>query len=144
MTQATPINFKDFLIKLGNGDGPPETFTKAPLAMTSRGFNQTLKTTDITVPDTTNEDLPVPEQSVGDTITREMSGKGILQSADVATWDAWFRSGVAKNVKVTVGASEVYTGPALLTAFNLSGDRTNVVTCDVTIKASGDMTLAAS
>lgn len=143
MSQPTPVRFKDYVIKLGDG-ADPENFSQAPLAMMSRGFNQTLKTTDITIPDSANEDAVVASQKVGDTIDREMSGKGILQSADVATWDVWFRSGIAKNVEIKFGGSVYYSGPALLTAFNTSGDRTNVVNADVTITAAGDMALTSS
>jgi hypothetical protein len=143
MAQPTPISFNQFLIKLGDG-ASPEVFTQAPLAMNSRGFNQTLKTSDYTIPDSANEDLPVPETSVGDSITREMTGKGTIQAADVATWDAKFRAGVAFNVEMTISGTIYYKGPVLLTAFNLTGERTKTVDCDITLKAAGDMTLTTS
>lgn len=140
MAQPTPVKHSEFLIYAGDG-ADPENYTKLPMAMVSRGFNTTISTTSIIVPDQDNEDEMVDEQAVPSTRKRTMSGKGTIGKDDFADWEGF--QGVIKNYKISLAGIGHWIGPGILTASNISSDRTNVVQGDFTIDQAGQLVFTA-
>ena len=149
MAQPTTIDFGAFLILLGNGDGPPETFT-APCGFTDKSFKQTKATSTAIVPDC--DDPEATPWSIEGTTSKsiEISGTGTLAMEALTRWQEFFDAddSDATNVKVIFnlpGASggRTWTGPAILTDFaptaKFSADA-KLVTYSVTMKNAGAWT----
>ena len=52
-------------------------------------------------------------------------------------WDDFFTSGLPKNLKITVPGVGVFIGEYILTGFDLSGNRGELVSVDVTLESNG-------
>lgn len=142
MAKPTTYRGTSLLIKLGDG-ASPEVFSN-PCGLTTQAFNRSAETNDTTVPDCADPDAPAWTEREISTMSWEASGSGVLANESVATWDTWFTSGLAKNVQIDVGGSggRRYTGSALLTALNVTGERGQKVTVEVTITGNGELTAA--
>lgn len=145
MAKPTTFSGSQMLILVGDG-ASPEVFT-APCGLTTKGLNRTADTADTTVPDCDDPSAPAWTESEVISLSWEASGSGVLASESVQMWETWFASGHSKNVKVHVktgaNAGRSYAGTALLTAFNVSGERGQKVTVEVTLKGTGVLTPSA-
>jgi len=139
---AKPTTFKgtSLLIKLGDG-ASPETFD-FPCGLTTQALNRTAETNDVTVPDCDDPDAPAWTEREVSTMAWEATGSGVLADESVSVWDEWFASGLTKNVQIDVGPAGVgrrYTGRALLTTYNVTGERGQKVTVEVTVTGDGEL-----
>lgn len=140
MAKPTTFRGTSLLIKLGDG-GIPEAFD-FPCGLTTSGLNRSAETSDTTVPDCDDPDAPAWTEREVSTMSWEASGSGVLASESVSVWDAWHASGLPKNVQIDVGAAGTgrrYTGRALLTAYNITGERGQKVTVEVTLSGDGEL-----
>jgi len=136
MTAATTLKYSEFKILLGDG-ASPEAFTPI-CGLTSKGFNHTSDTSSTNVPDCTDEDLPSFAEKDVVSISKQISGSGVATRQSLGKLQAWADSAERKNVKVSfadadVGDPEVYTGPAILSSLNVTGNKGERVNIDMTI-----------
>lgn len=141
MTKPTTLKFGEFLIKVGDG-ADPEVFA-APCGLTSKGFNASADTTDDSVPDCDNPDAPAWKERSVTAIARDISGSGVLSQEFLQTWDDWFVSGLPKNCQVEFG-DLVWTGPYVLSTFNVSADQGAKLKVTVALQSAGEITRAAA
>ncbi|HWY14435.1 MAG TPA: hypothetical protein VNX86_04755 [Rhizomicrobium sp.] len=138
--QPTTLPFRDFLVYAGDS-ASYENFAKFPLAMSSRGWSEDIKSTNITVPDQDNEDLVVAEQSIPSTVTRQMTGKGTLGTSDYPIWRGYL--GIVMNYQVRLKQVGYWQGPMILSKISMSGSRANIVEVDITLDAADQMSFIA-
>jgi hypothetical protein len=126
MAKPTTLPFAAFIVKLGLGDGPPETFI-APCGFTKKSLKLSAQSSDTIVPDCDDPTLPAWIERNITSLSAEVSGSGVLSMGGLATWRTWFLSGLSKNVQVILnlpGASGggYFQGPAILSDFPLDVD----------------------
>lgn len=141
MAEATTLKFSQFLILVGDG-GSPENFVD-PCGLTSRGFNRTAETNTTNVPDCADPDAASWVQRDVVSLSGEMSGAGVMADESFDVWNDWFESGLAKNVRIELGA-RAWEGRAILTALNIKGERGSRVQVDVTMQSDGEIIQVAS
>lgn len=146
MVASTTFSGSKMLVLIGDGATPTEVFT-APCGLTTKGLNRSAETSESTTPDCTDPSLPVWTEREVVSLSWDASGAGVLASESVAMWDTWFKSGQPKNIRIEVysgpNAGRKYSGAALLTQFNLTGERGNKVTVDTTLSGTGALSEAA-
>ncbi|MFN3232937.1 MAG: phage major tail protein, TP901-1 family [Alphaproteobacteria bacterium] len=129
-----------FLLKIGAGDGPPETFsTVAGLNTTSLTINN--ETVDVT----TKDDVGWRTLLAGASFrTMSVSGNGIIQSAankqqlvDNAL------DGSIDNYEMTFEDGAKFTGAFQVTSVELSGEHNGALTYSISLESSGAVTFAA-
>lgn len=143
MAKPTTYRGTSLLIKVGDG-ADPEVFS-FPCGLTTNGLNRSAETNDVSVPDCADPDAPAWTERETSALSWEASGSGVLADESVAIWDAWHASGLPKNVQIDVGtatAGRRYTGRALLTSYNITGERGQKVTVEVTLSGDGELTAA--
>lgn len=134
MAKATTYKFSEFAIKVGDGNSP-EVFA-AICGLTSRGFNRTANTNETVTPDCADEDAPAWVERDVNSLSWELSGEGVMAAEAIADWDAFF--GNQKNVQISLGEN-TWEGAAILTGFNITGQRGSRVTCSVTLQGTGEI-----
>lgn len=149
MTAATTLKYSEFKILLGDG-ADPEVFSPI-CGLTTKGFNYTTDTSSTNVPDCTDEDLPSFSEKDIIAFSAQLSGSGVATRQSLGQLQDWMESGERMNVKVSfadapVGDPEVYTGPAVLSALNITANKGERVNVDITIDfaAKPTVTVAAS
>jgi len=142
MAQPTTAAGTKLLILVGNG-ATPEVFGE-PCGLTTKAMATTAASNDILVPDCDNPDDPAWLQREITSLSREITGQGVLAQSAVETYDDWITSGEAKNTKVKINGTGWYTwaGAARLTRFNITGQRGDKVMVDLTIVSDGAWTRA--
>lgn len=143
MAKPTTFRGTSLLIKIGDG-GSPETFD-FPCGLTTNALNRSAETNDTNVPDCDDPDAPAWTEREVSTMAWEATGSGVLADESVSIWDAWHASGLTKNVQIDVGtaaAGRRYTGRALLTGYNITGERGSKVQVEVTLSGDGELTAA--
>lgn len=145
---ATPvkkIKGRSLLVKIGDGSSP-ETFTHDCLINTTRGIQFSSETTRSMVPFCDAPDDPSWQDIEVDGLSASISGAGTLHTASAETWFNWFKSGLAKNIRVeysgvlAADGGGYWQGAFKLTGWNQSGDRRENVTSDVTLESHGEVT----
>jgi predicted secreted protein len=136
MTQATTLKFGQFLVKLGNG-ASPEVFA-APCGLNTRSFNLTAAANETNVPDCDNPDAASWLERDITSLSRSITGAGIVADEDFDTWNDWAESGDSKNVQITLG-TRTWQGPFKCTRLNVTGDRGSRVKFDVTLDSDGEI-----
>jgi len=136
MAQPTTSTFKDFAIHLGDG-ADPEVFTFI-CGLTSRGLSISNNTSTTPVPDCADEDLPAFEEVAIVSQGVTVSGSGIFTREDQKDMLDWAMDGALKNIRVypgksTTGDVNYYSGPAYLTALEITGERGGKVQASITI-----------
>ncbi|WP_257164686.1 phage tail protein [Bradyrhizobium sp. SRS-191] len=136
MTKASTLSFSKFLLQLGDG-ATPETFA-SPCGLNSRSLNRTFAANETNVPDCDDPDaLSWLDRDIVSG-SASLSGAGVVADEDYDTWELWATSGVTKNVKVTLG-NRVSIGPYKCTKLNITGQRGQRVTFDVTLDSDGEI-----
>lgn len=139
-----PYSGNKMLIEVGDG-AAPEVFA-APCGLTTKGINRTANANDSEVPDCDDPDAPVWIEREIQSMSWEVSGSGLLMEDSAATWETWFASGEPRNIKVKIPRAtggRVYSGAALLTALNVTGNRGEKVAIEVTLSGTGPLVSAA-
>lgn len=141
MVQATTLKFSQFLVLIHNGASPGEF--QDPCGLTSRGFNRTAETNSTNVPDCDDPDAAAWLERDVVSLSGEMTGSGVLADESFDIWDEWFESGQAKMVRVELG-SRAWEGRAILSNFNISGERGQRVNVEVTLQSDGEILRVSS
>lgn len=127
MAQAVSIKFGLIALMLGDGATPTEVFA-APCGVTSLTITTNVETNTTNLPDCDDPDraswLAIDEISR----QKQVSGSGVLDRGAAEVWRAWDLAGGPKNVRVYTNLSAGaggghYAGPALLTAYEETGER---------------------
>ena len=146
MAQAKTARGTALLVKVGNG-ATPEVFAHNCTINGQRALQFSAQTNDVNVPDCdTPEQLAWVERekvSVGAQIT----GEGVLNTTDLATYFDWVTGEDTKNVKVVVDVpsgdgGRIMSGAFHCTQFDISGNRGEKVTASITLQSSGAVTIA--
>ena len=143
MTAAKTLPFSKFLMLLGDGEDP-EVFAQ-PCALETRGIKQSATTQDTSSPDCTDEDAPVWVQKMIDVLSASVSASGKLSLADLATYQTWFSSGVAKNVRmkadeVLANGGGYWAFAAVLTEVDVTAQSKQLAEVSLSIEATGVVT----
>lgn len=145
MAKVKTINGTQLLVQIGNG-ASPEVFAADCLINTSRGIKFNVDTKDFVVPDCADPDSPAWKEVVKDGLSATIDGAGMLDTPSVEDWYNWLIDKDTKNVRVKINVPGAdgglyWQGAFHLTAFDVSGDRTDKATATVTLVSSGPLTL---
>ncbi len=144
MALGTTISAVKLLVKIGDG-GSPEVFS-APAGIKTKGLQMSLSTGTSTVPDKDNPEVnPAWDLTIGKALSQTITGSGVLEAEDFATWNNWWLSGAAKNCQIKLDQVNfgTYSGSYYLTDFKLTGSGPgDNVNFDATMKNAGPVTFA--
>ena len=148
MAEPLSFNGSKILIKVGAGDGPPETFAHPCLINASRGIQFSSSTIDTVIPDCADQDAPAWMTREKDSLSVTISGEGIMDAADTDDYFDWFEQAATKNVQVVVndggGANEqTFAGAFHLTEFSFNGDRKERSQVSITLVSTSAVTRTA-
>lgn len=140
MAIPSTFPYSTFLIQLGDGNSP-EVFDE-PCVFVSKAFNQSAATIEDAIPDCDDPDAPAQVNVAVDSLKREITGSGKLGRASRDVWQDWFDSGAEKNIHVVfdvplVDGGGYFYGPAILSQFNIKGDRKKALEFDSNIMMVG-------
>lgn len=136
MAQATTYRFSEFLVLLGDGASPSETFAD-PCGLTSRGFQRTANMNDTNIPDCDDPDAPTWIGRDVISYQASISGSGVVAAgASADAWEAWWESGESKNVRIELG-SNAWVGAFRLSEYNVTAERGQRVSMNVTLVSDG-------
>ena len=124
MAQATTRRWTKLSIWPGDG-ASPEDFTTQVCGLTSKGFTLSADTSDSTVPDCDDPDLPSWIERVTRSLSASVSGSGVMAEETLSFWRTWMLAGTEKNVRIVLdlSASDGYfEGLFILTSFELTGN----------------------
>jgi len=133
---------KDLLIKVGNNDGPPETFTTVSgMQSKSIAFNST--TVDITDSDSTNRWRELLEGA--GVKTASVSGDGVFKdSASEETVRGYFFGGSIHDYQVIIPDFGTVEGLFQITALEYSGEQDGESRFSMTLESAGALTWTAA
>lgn len=142
MAQPHTYTFGEFLIEVGNGLSP-ETFS-APCGLTSKSFNLQAATSDTNVPDCDDPDAPSWLERDVTSLSRDITGSGVLAEESLELWDDWATSGNPKNVQISLtdgdNGTRTWTGSYILSGFEITGQIGEKVQVNVTLVSNGEVT----
>lgn len=144
LTYPATETFGSFKVEVGNGANP-EVFA-APCGFDTKALNLSAATSEANVPPCNNPDAPGWTARGVSAFSAEVTGSGVMATEDSGLWSGWFLGGAAKNVRVTVSPTEVYLGPAVLTALGTSAalaQNGKLVQRSVTMQSAGPWTNTA-
>lgn len=141
MALVKTIDGAKILIQVGDG-ATPEVFAHECLINAERSFALKADGNDVTVPDCDNPTAPAWRQRVIDVLSATISGGGKLHTTSAETYFNWLTSGAAKNVRVKIDTTGengggYFAGSFKLTAFSISGVRTDKANCEITLESDG-------
>jgi hypothetical protein len=143
MASASTLRFGDAALLIGNG-GTPETFS-APCGLTSLTRTVNVETATTNVPDCDDPDLSSWLEI--DEISKQMviSGSGVVAKQSWPMWRAWELDGGYKNVRFLFDIANAdgggyYSGRALLTTMEQTGERGNKWTVNIAVTFDGKPT----
>jgi len=142
MAQATVIGFSKFKVELGNGDGPPETWT-APCGFNARALNQSKNLTEVDIPDCSDEDAATYVGREVRSMTWNISGEGVLPEESIEQWEEFWESSISRSVRVTLdypGTEVVKTGKGHLETYNQTVNRGEKLSKNIVIQGDGALT----
>lgn len=143
MAQPTTKKFGEFLVKIGNA-GSPETFA-APCGFTEKSFQLSAETSDQTIPDCDNPDLPAWTAREVQRLSGQISGQGLMAVESVSTWRNAFLGATTRNFRVEIAGAGAagggyYAGKFIITALEFGATLGEKVTCNVTMVSDGAIT----
>jgi len=145
MAIVKAMNGTSLLIQIGNGLSP-ETFAHDCLINTERGISFASETNRQVIPDCDTPDSPAWSVVNKDSFSATITGAGMLHTASVKTWDAWFGSDNGKNVRVLLNGVSLangggyWSGSFKLTGWEVTGTRNEKATVSVTLESDGPVT----
>lgn len=137
--KPTTFKFKDFVVEIGDGNSP-EIFG-APCGLTQWSLNGQAATNDTNVPDCDDPDAPAWTERDVTTLTRDLTGSGVLAKEFMSKWEAWFNSADSKNAQITLG-DIMWTGAYLLTGYDITAQSGNKVQISITMQSDGQIVSA--
>ena len=139
---ADPTLTGKFLILLGDGGSPSETFG-FPCGALARSVTLTNNTGETVVMDCTDPLGTVAAiQRWTESQDTQLAISGRVATQSLATWRAWADSGAAKNIRAQIAESGANGGgswalPAILSSFQISTEGKATATFEATIVAAG-------
>lgn len=132
---------KELLVKLGNEDGPPETFTALG------GFRtNSLQINGETV-DITNKDSNGFRELLDGAGIRSLSfsGSGVfLDDTQFAAANTAVLGGAKKNYEIIVPDFGTYGCAAIITSLEMAGEHNGEITYSISMESAGDVTFTAA
>jgi len=144
MAKPKTYSFSKFIILLGDG-AATEVFTSI-CALTSKGVEFSSDTSDVTVPDCANPDLPSWTERVVRGKSGQISGNGVMDFASHTQFYTWFDAGTPKSVQIKLDApladkGGVYAGKFLLTGYTVTGNEDDAkISHTLTMVSDGPVT----
>ena len=132
---------KDFAVKRGNADGPPETFTTIA-AMRSKSMSLNDETVDVT----TSDDMPWRRLLGGASGVKSMSIslQGMLtDSATHENLKTDFFNSVISNYELVNGLGEKFAGSFQVASIEESGEYNGAQQISITLESAGVITYTA-
>lgn len=123
-------------IKIGDG-ATPESFSHPCLINAKRGVKFQSSTQKDVVPDCANPDDPAWESVFTDGLNIAVDGAGKLDTGSIATYDAWWRGGVTKNVQIWLDGIGYWSAAMKLTTWAIDGDRNKYAEVTLTLASDG-------
>lgn len=141
MAQPATITGTQLLIKIGDG-ASPEVFTHPCLINAERGIVFSSDANSEVVPDCDNPDDPGWKLVTKDGMQATITGAGKLDTASVATFDAWFRVDTTKTIRIQIGSDTpvgTWEGEFKLTEWSITGERGTRASANVTLVSDGEV-----
>lgn len=144
MTTVNGRTGAQLIVQIGNG-ASPEVFTADCLINTTRGIAFSSSTQEDIVPDCDNPEDPAWVEITKDGLKATVTGAGKLHVDSIATWDDWFASDDAKNVRFLVSSKGYWQGAFKLTEWTPADnpDRKEKVNASITLASHGAVTWTA-
>lgn len=141
MAKPTTVPYSKFLILIGDGATPTESFT-APCGLNSEGLDLNATSNDVTVPDCDDPDAPAWLERAVRSMSGKITGSGIMAVESFTLWRDWALSGQPKNARVQLNLPGLgyYAGSFILTTFTLKAERGDKVQVDITLDSDGQIT----
>lgn len=142
MAQPHTYTFGEFLIEVGNG-ATPEVFG-APCGLTAKSFNGQAATNDTNVPDCDDPDAASWLERDVTSLSRDITGSGVLAESALEIWDDWWESANPKNCQISltggVNGTRTWSGSYILSGFEITGSLGEKVQVSVTLVSNGIVT----
>lgn len=140
MAQPHTYTFGEFLIEV---ETTPGNFG-APCGLTSKSFNLQAATADTNVPDCDDPDAPSWLERDVTSLSRDITGSGILAEESLELWDDWGTSANPKNVQISltdgVNGTRTWAGSYILSGFEVTGSIGEKVGVNVSMVSNGEVT----
>lgn len=125
---------RDFLLKVGNNDGPPETFTTLG-GLRSRSFSINNETVDITNSDSAGMRELLDGAGVQ---SMSVSGSGVFKDdAAFNTMQGYVRNNQIQTFQIVVPGLGTYEGEFLPASLDQDGEHNGEVSYSVSLESSG-------
>lgn len=142
MARPTTYKFGELIIEVGDG-GDPEVFG-APCGLTSKDFNAQAQTADTNVPDCDDPDAASWLERDVTSLTRDISGSGVLAGEFLETWDDWWTSANTRNCRVSLEGGALgswqWSGAYILQQFQITGSIGEKLQVSVVMVSDGEVT----
>lgn len=139
MALAATKEFKDFLVKLGDGATPTEVFAQ-PCGFLSRSLQLNKTFSENAIPDCSDEAAASWMERQEATKSVTISGQGVLDTAAFDDWNDWWFAGGSKNCQVVLTGVGQYAGAFVLISFQLSAEKGGKVSVNVEMQSDGAVT----
>lgn len=145
MAIVKAMNGTSLLVQIGDGAGT-ETFAHDCLINAERGIQFQSETNRQTIPDCDAPDNLAWSSLSKDALSATITGSGMLHTASVSNWAAWFASDNGKNCRVLLNGVALasggghWAGSFKLTGWEVTGARNEKATVSVTLESDGIVT----
>jgi predicted secreted protein len=141
MALPTALSFGKMVMYLESRTTPGNYI--APCGLTTRSFNISKETSDITLPDCADPDLPAWQARDVRALSWTVSGEGVLALEALIEWRTFAQSSQSRRVRVELttaaGAGGGYwTGSGHLTSFEVSGTLGEKLQVSIEIQGDGE------
>jgi len=148
MTAVKHARGVKLLIKVGQADGPPETFEAFCTVNAARSISGEAATNDFNIPDCEDPDAMgwLAREKVS--LSYSLNGSGILNTPDVIIFAEYLADPLSRNCEIIVDVPAVdggviFAGKFHLTTFEITGDRGAKMEASITMVSDGEVTVTA-
>jgi hypothetical protein len=148
MTAVKHARGVKLLIKVGQADGPPETFEAFCTVNAARSISGEAATNDFNIPDCEEPDKMgwLAREKVS--LSYSLSGAGILNTPDVEVFAEYLADPLSRNCEIIVDVPAadggvIFAGKFYLTQFEITGDRGSKMEATITMVSDGEVTVTA-
>lgn len=147
MTQGTTAYGGTFALEINDGNSPASFVTVG--GYKSKNLSLTANTSTEQVPDNDVPDSAVWDSNIATSLSAGVDASGMMTAEVLPLIDAWFASGLARNVRLVMAAppalaGRTYAFSALLTKNNLGATIQKKITHDISLKADGAVVITPS
>lgn len=138
MAAPTTFKFGKLTIEVGDGGSPTEVFAP-PCGFEQKALKLSKDLNEQLLPDCSDPDLPAWVSREVKSLSAEISGEGLLPAEALDTWQDFFFSTNARNVKVKLigTTTETWAGKAHLNSFEISANLGEKVKVAVSMASDG-------